>query len=216
MLINRETDFIILYWCPDEAYAGIHTAVTVSSDTSHYSEVMMIAMSSQITGVMIVWPTVCASIDQRKHQRSALLAPGGESTSDRWIPHKAPVTRILFSFDDVIMFCHCYYVLKCSIPYFYINCFVFHVCVKQTFLKLKLKIIMNASRRIQKSLYWRHVPWGHKLPAIKVFVLQLVQANNKENSTLLASVMGNRRFLVDSPHKGPVIRKSFLCHDVYI
>ena len=40
--------------------------------------------------------------DQRNHQSAASLALYGEFTGDRWIPHKRPVTRKLFSFDDVI------------------------------------------------------------------------------------------------------------------
>ena len=40
----------------------------------HYSDVMMSAMTSQITGVSIVCSTVCADADQRKHQSSMSLA----------------------------------------------------------------------------------------------------------------------------------------------
>ena len=69
----------------------------------HYSAVIMGAMASQITGVWSVYSTVCSGADQRKHQSSASLALWGESTGDRWIPHKAPVTRKMFPFDDVIM-----------------------------------------------------------------------------------------------------------------
>ena len=40
----------------------------------HYSDVIMSAMASQITGVPIVCADVCSSVDQRKHQSSASLA----------------------------------------------------------------------------------------------------------------------------------------------
>ena len=40
----------------------------------HYSVVIMTVMVSQITGVSIVYSTVCAGADQRKHQSSASLA----------------------------------------------------------------------------------------------------------------------------------------------
>ena len=40
----------------------------------HYNDVIMSAMTSQITGVTIVYSTVCSGADQRKHQRSASLA----------------------------------------------------------------------------------------------------------------------------------------------
>ena len=42
--------------------------------TSHYSDVMMSALASQITGVSVVCLTVCSGADQRKHQSSASLA----------------------------------------------------------------------------------------------------------------------------------------------
>ena len=52
----------------------------------HYSDVIMSAMASQITGVLIVYSTVCSGVDQRKHQSSASLSLWGEFTGDRLIP----------------------------------------------------------------------------------------------------------------------------------
>ena len=70
------------------------------------------AMASQISSLTIVYWTVYSGADQRKHQSSASLA------FVRWIhrwpvnsPHKEPVTRKMFPFDDVVMSC----VLDCSI-----------------------------------------------------------------------------------------------------
>ena len=63
----------------------------------------MSEMASQITGVSIVYSTVCSHADQRKHQSSASLAFVREI--HRWpvnSPHKGPVTQIMFPFDDVI------------------------------------------------------------------------------------------------------------------
>ena len=62
------------------------------------------AMASQITGVSIVYLTVCLGVDQRKHQSSASLA--FVRGINRWpvnSSHKGPVTRKMFPFDDVIM-----------------------------------------------------------------------------------------------------------------
>ena len=62
----------------------------------------MSAMASQITGVSIVCSKVCSDTDQRKHQSSASLA--FVSGNHRWpvdSPHKGPVTRKMFPFDDV-------------------------------------------------------------------------------------------------------------------
>ena len=64
----------------------------------------MRAMASQITGVSIVCSAVCSTADQRKHQRSASLA--FVRGIHRWpvdSPHKGPVTRKMFPFDDVII-----------------------------------------------------------------------------------------------------------------
>ena len=52
------------------------------------------AMASQITGVLIVYSTVCSGADQRKHQSSASLA--FVRGIHRWTvnsPHAGPVTR---------------------------------------------------------------------------------------------------------------------------
>ena len=73
----------------------------------HYSDVIMNPMASQITGVPLVCTTVCSGTDQRKHQSSASLA--FVSGIHWWpvdSPHKGPVTRIFFPFDDVIMTCN--------------------------------------------------------------------------------------------------------------
>ena len=64
----------------------------------------MIEMASQITSLAIVYPIVYSDADQRKHQSSASLAfvrriHRGPVNS----PHKWPVTRKMFPFDDVIM-----------------------------------------------------------------------------------------------------------------
>ena len=82
-------------------FAGIHLSRVIF--LYHYDDVRMAAMASQITSLTIVYSTVY-SADQRKHQSSASLAsvwgihPGPVNS-----PHKWPVTRKMFPFDDVIM-----------------------------------------------------------------------------------------------------------------
>ena len=67
----------------------------------HYSDVMMRAMASQITGVPIVCSTVCSCADQRKHQSSAPLAFVRGTSGDRWIPFTKGLGRgKMFPFDD--------------------------------------------------------------------------------------------------------------------
>ena len=59
---------------------------------------------SQITSLAIVYSIVYSDADQRKHQTSASLAfVRGIHRGPVNSPHKWPVTRKIFPFDDVIM-----------------------------------------------------------------------------------------------------------------
>ena len=71
----------------------------------HYGDVIMGTIASQITSLTIVYSTVYSDADQRKHQSSASLAfAWGIHRGPVNSPHKWPVTRKMFPFDDVIMF----------------------------------------------------------------------------------------------------------------
>ena len=64
----------------------------------------MDAIASQISSVTIVYWTIYSGADHRKHQSSASLA--FVWGIHRWpvnFPHKGPVTRKMFPFDDAIM-----------------------------------------------------------------------------------------------------------------
>ena len=72
----------------------------------HYSEVIVSAVSSQISSVLIVCSTVCPGADQRKHQSCALLAYVREV--HRWpmiSPQKGPVTWKMYQLGDVMIYC---------------------------------------------------------------------------------------------------------------
>ena len=70
----------------------------------HYGEIIMSAIASQITAISIVCSIVFLGADQREYQSSASLAfVGGIHQWTVNSPHKRPVTRIMFSFDDVII-----------------------------------------------------------------------------------------------------------------
>ena len=74
--------------------------VMASPITGIYNDVIMSTIASQITSLTIVYATVYSGADQRKHQSSASLAfVQGPVNS----PHKGPVTRKMFPFDDVTM-----------------------------------------------------------------------------------------------------------------
>ena len=93
--------------CPERPRLAAHSAFLIETGhlyICHYSDVIMSMMASQITGVTIVYSTECSGTGQRKHQSSASLAY--VRGIHRWpvnSPHKGPVTRKMFPFDDVIM-----------------------------------------------------------------------------------------------------------------
>ena len=71
----------------------------------HYGDVIMGAIAYQITRLTIVYSTVYSDADQKKHQGSASLAfVRGNHGGPVNFPHKWPVTRKMFPFDDVIMY----------------------------------------------------------------------------------------------------------------
>ena len=77
------------------------------TDVFHYYDVIMGAIASQITNFTIVYSTVHSGADQRKHQSST--SPALVRGIHWWpvdSPHKWPVTRKMFPFDDVIMSHH--------------------------------------------------------------------------------------------------------------
>ena len=64
-------------------------------------------MASKITSLPIVYSTVYSVADQRKHESSTSLAfMRGINRAPVNSPHKRPVTRKMFPFDDVLMFYH--------------------------------------------------------------------------------------------------------------
>ena len=90
-----------------------HVSIVSSSclkgnrSSHHYDDVIMDAIASQITSLTIVFLTVYSGADQSKHQSSASLAfVWGIYRGPVNSPHKWPVTRKMFPFDDVIMTVH--------------------------------------------------------------------------------------------------------------
>ena len=78
-----------------------NSSITIKT---HCNDVIMGAISSQITSLMIVVSTVYLDTDQGKHQSPASLAfVRGIHRRPVNSPHKWPVTRKMFAFDHVIM-----------------------------------------------------------------------------------------------------------------
>ena len=87
-----------------QLHLDISAVFVIHFTKSHYSDVIMRAMASQITGVSILCSAFCSGAYKKKHQRSASLA--FVRGIHRWpvdSPRKGPVTRKIFPFDDVIM-----------------------------------------------------------------------------------------------------------------
>ena len=81
-------------------YSILMGSFSCNHTDSHYDDVIMSAIASQITSLTSAYSTVYSGANQRKHESSASLAfVRGPVNS----PHKGSVTRKMFPFDDVIM-----------------------------------------------------------------------------------------------------------------
>ena len=105
----------------DNKSASCHWLNTDMVD--HYGDVIIGAIASQITNLTIIYSTVHSDGDQRKHHSSTSLAfVRGIHRELVNSPHKWPVTRQMFPFDDVIMG-------RCSIGLFSLS----HCFAKQSY-----------------------------------------------------------------------------------
>ena len=100
--------FVCVCWVHEpiihNVYEKIIPSITKRSQGIHYNDVIMTTTASQITSLTVVYSTVYSDADQRKHQSSALLAfVRGIHRGPVNSPHKGPVARKMFPFDDVIM-----------------------------------------------------------------------------------------------------------------
>ena len=104
-LLNKTLSELLVYsFCASLDLDELKNWCDISVSSFHYYDVIMNAMASQNTSVSVVYSTVVSDADQRKHQSSASLAFA--RGIHRWpvnSPHKRPVTRKMFPFDDVIM-----------------------------------------------------------------------------------------------------------------
>ena len=119
----------------------------------HYDDVIMTMLASQITSLTVVYSIVYSGVNQRKHQSSASLAFVWEiHRGPVNFPHKWPVTRKMFPFDDVIM-------VKCLMIGYTRNCIQ---CLNLNMLPNKLINISHgkyvlmylAKSHCVKNLFW--------------------------------------------------------------
>ena len=101
--MGREIPRVKLYWY-DVIFLTMVFGNCLSQLRFHYDDVIMSTIASQITSLTIVYSTSYSGADQSKHQNSASLAfVWGIHRGPVNSPHKWPVTRKMFPFDDVIM-----------------------------------------------------------------------------------------------------------------
>ena len=119
---NHKTIFVKIVSCWDDCLAGCEATLEdmeiIDEYQTHYHDVTMSAMASQITSLTIVYSTVYSDEDQRKHQSSASLAfVRGIHRGPVNFPHKWPVMRNMCPFDDVIMIKNTTYWTSCILPF---------------------------------------------------------------------------------------------------
>ena len=91
-------------WSDQNGRGDFARSYTTHQLLNHYSDVIMSKMASQITGITIVYLTICLGADQRKHKNSVSLA--FVKGIHQWTvnsQHKWPVMRKMFPFDEIIM-----------------------------------------------------------------------------------------------------------------
>ena len=84
------TQFYIAIWLTRSQWVNEVTLTRMDQidiyKTTHYNDVIMTTMASQITSLRVVYSTVYSDANQRKHQSSASLAFVWGIHRDRWIP----------------------------------------------------------------------------------------------------------------------------------
>ena len=99
----RRHGFLAIETAKEKTYSMQMEIITsiVTLYVLYNNDVIMSAIASQITGLMIIYSAVYSGADQRKHQSSSSLAFLRGMIGE--FPHKCPVTRNMLPFDDVIM-----------------------------------------------------------------------------------------------------------------
>ena len=101
--------YVIIYKClyPSQTVLikGSLIYLTNKEMLNYFNDVIIGTIASQITSFTIVYSIVCSDADQRYYQSSAsLVFVRGIHRVPLNSPHKWPVTRKMFPFDDVIMY----------------------------------------------------------------------------------------------------------------
>ena len=82
-----------------ELHISTMTAI-LQTITFHYCDVILGAMASQITSLTIVYSRVHSSADKKIIKAPRHWSLWDEFTGHRWIPHRWPITRKMFPFNE--------------------------------------------------------------------------------------------------------------------
>ena len=88
---------------PARVFVNITHYNSAVQATHHYSDVIMSAVASQMTGVSINCSTVYSGRSTKYQSTASLVSVRGIYRSPVASPHKGPATQKMFPFDDVIM-----------------------------------------------------------------------------------------------------------------
>ena len=100
-IVNAESFTHVL---PDSEWPVCKLSKHWLRNATHYNDVIMGVIASQIISLTIVYSTVYSGADKKKYENNASLAfVRGIHRGRLNSRHKWPVTRKMFPFDDVIM-----------------------------------------------------------------------------------------------------------------
>ena len=77
---------MVIQFVQPSMYAHDQAIKSSNRRSTHYDDVIMTTLASQITSLAIVYLIVYSGVDQRKNQSSASLAFVWGIHRDRWIP----------------------------------------------------------------------------------------------------------------------------------
>ena len=172
-------------------------------------------MSSQITSLTIVYSNVYSGVDQSKHQSSASLAfVWGIHREPVNSPHKWPVTRKMFPFDDVIMsndtWRHyntmCYAQCSAFIP-------LVKMVIKISFLSQIVILSYSHSRNSNTLIFslLKIVSWLNSIKLIwTVYICIMSQRRRSLSSPLMMMTSNGNIFRVTGPVCGEFTRHRWI------
>ena len=167
----------------------------------HYNDVIMGVMASQTTSLTIVYSTVYSVAYQSKHQSSASLAfVRGIHRGPVNSPHKWPVTRKMFPFDDVIMV-RAWCVFRVWLRFSCVSSKKNH---EHTLAKISLQCRDNEGDGVSNQRY------------IDCLLNPLFGPRWKKTSKLRVTALSGGNSPVTGEHKESVTRKMFPFDDVII